>query len=155
MIKTWPKTETAHEKSLAPSVRMGRLCTGYMYEEYTTPEQYLALLPIIKRRIQRIKSEIHNLVFVNGKSLKKQRFPFPKHLGWNESATKWTRISSYFNLNFHQNAYHSWTSLQRPPRGQTKAGIVERWPLHCRKVETRVNVWTVRQKKWPLWRGGR
>ena len=52
MIKTWPKTETAHEKSLAPSVRMGRLCTGYMYEEYTTPEQYLALLPIIKRRIQ-------------------------------------------------------------------------------------------------------
>ena len=47
---------------------------------------------------QRIKSEIHHLVFVNGKSLKKKRFPFPKHLGRNESATKWTRISFWFSF---------------------------------------------------------
>ena len=26
---------------------------------------------------------------------------------------------------------------------------------HCREVETKVKVWTVRPKKWPMWRGDR
>ena len=38
--------------SSAPTVRRVRLCTGYTYKEYTTPAQYTALRPIIKRRIQ-------------------------------------------------------------------------------------------------------
>ena len=26
---------------------------------------------------------------------------------------------------------------------------------HCRENEAKVNVWTVRPKKWPMWRGDR
>ena len=26
---------------------------------------------------------------------------------------------------------------------------------HCREAETKVKVWTVRPKKWPMWRGDR
>ena len=52
-------------------------------------------------------------------------------------------------MTFTQNESH--TSLMQvnlsttPPRSQKKVAIVEKWP--CREVETRANVWTVRQKK--------
>ena len=49
------------------------------------------------------------------------------------------------------------TTVERPYNGHL--GGRRKWALQrdgrCREVETRVNVWTVRPKKWPLWRGGR
>ena len=35
-------------------------------------------------------------------------------------------------------------SLQQPPLGQKKVGILKRW--HCREVKTRMNVWAVLHK---------
>ena len=46
-------------------------------------------------------------------------------------------------------------TLHRQLNLSTTATLGTEGSVHCREVETRVNVWTVRQKKWPLRRVGR
>ena len=46
-------------------------------------------------------------------------------------------------------------TLHRQLNLSTTASLGTEESVHCREVETRVNVWTVRQKKWPLRRVGR